>query len=79
MVDEYTRECPVIPVDTSLPAARVIGVLEPGHWQGRPRAGGSVLSRRVIICESGAHDGSLHTVIGNASDSSASEVFLGAA
>jgi putative transposase len=28
MVDEYTRECPVIEVDTSLPAARVIGVLE---------------------------------------------------
>jgi putative transposase len=27
MVDEYTRECPVIEVDTSLPAARVIGVL----------------------------------------------------
>jgi putative transposase len=26
MVDEYTRECPVIEVDTSLPAARVIGV-----------------------------------------------------
>jgi putative transposase len=28
MVDEYTRECPVIEVDTSLPAARVIGALE---------------------------------------------------
>lgn len=28
MVDEYTRECPVIEVDTSLPAARVIGVLD---------------------------------------------------
>jgi putative transposase len=28
MVDEYTRECPVIAVDTSLPAVRVIGVLE---------------------------------------------------
>ena len=28
MVDEYTRECPVIAVDTSLPAARVIGTLE---------------------------------------------------
>jgi putative transposase len=28
MVDEYTRECPVIEADTSLPAARVIGVLD---------------------------------------------------
>jgi putative transposase len=28
MVDEYTRECPVIAVDTSLPSARVIAVLE---------------------------------------------------
>jgi putative transposase len=28
MVDEYTRECPVIEVDTSLPSLRVIGVLE---------------------------------------------------
>lgn len=28
MVDEYTRECPAITVDVSLPAARVIGVLE---------------------------------------------------
>lgn len=28
MVDEYTRECPVIEVDTSLPAGRVIGVLD---------------------------------------------------
>jgi putative transposase len=28
MVDEYTRECPVIEVDKSLPAARVIGTLE---------------------------------------------------
>ena len=28
MVDECTRECPHIEVDTSLPAARVIGVLE---------------------------------------------------
>jgi putative transposase len=28
MVDEYTRECPVIAVDTSLPSARVIQVLE---------------------------------------------------
>ena len=27
MVDEFTRECPCIEVDTSLPAARVIGVL----------------------------------------------------
>jgi putative transposase len=28
MVDEYTRECPVIVADTSLPSARVIAVLE---------------------------------------------------
>jgi len=28
MVDEYTRECPLIDVETSCPAARVIGVLE---------------------------------------------------
>jgi putative transposase len=28
MVDELTRECPAIEVDTSLPAARVIGVLD---------------------------------------------------
>jgi putative transposase len=28
MVDEYTRECPVIEVDTSLPAARVLQVLD---------------------------------------------------
>ena len=28
MVDEFTRECPHIEVDTSLPAARVIGVLD---------------------------------------------------
>jgi putative transposase len=28
MVDEYTRECPVIAVDTSLPATRVIAVLD---------------------------------------------------
>jgi putative transposase len=28
MVDEYTRECPVIAADTSLPSARVIAVLE---------------------------------------------------
>lgn len=28
MVDEFTRECPAIEVDASLPAARVIGVLE---------------------------------------------------
>jgi putative transposase len=28
MVDEFTRECPHIEVDTSLPAARVIAVLE---------------------------------------------------
>jgi putative transposase len=28
MVDEFTRECPEIEVDTSLPAARVIAVLE---------------------------------------------------
>jgi putative transposase len=28
MVDEFTRECPVIEADTSLPARRVIGVLE---------------------------------------------------
>jgi putative transposase len=28
MVDEYTRECPVIEVATSLPGARVIGVLD---------------------------------------------------
>ncbi len=28
MVDEYTRECPVIAADTSLPAARVIAVLD---------------------------------------------------
>lgn len=28
MVDEFTRECPRIEADTSLPAARVIGVLE---------------------------------------------------
>lgn len=39
MVDEYTRECPVIEVDTSLPAARVIGVLDQlaGH-RGLPRS-----------------------------------------
>lgn len=28
MVDEFTRECPVIAADTSLPSARVIAVLE---------------------------------------------------
>jgi len=28
MVDEYTRECPVIEVDTSLPSARVLQVLD---------------------------------------------------
>ena len=28
MVDEYTRECPVIEFDASLPAARVIGALD---------------------------------------------------
>jgi putative transposase len=39
MVDEYTRECPVIAVDTSLPAARVIGVLdELASHRGLPRS-----------------------------------------
>lgn len=39
MVDEYTRECPVIEVDTSLPAARVIGVLDQLAGQrGLPRS-----------------------------------------
>ena len=28
MVDEYARECPVIEVDTSLPSARVLQVLD---------------------------------------------------
>jgi putative transposase len=39
MVDEFTRECPVIEVDTSLPAARVIAVLEQLAGQrGLPRS-----------------------------------------
>jgi putative transposase len=39
MVDEYTRECPVIAVDTSLPATRVIDVLEQLAGQrGLPRS-----------------------------------------
>jgi putative transposase len=39
MVDEYTRECPVIVADTSLPSARVVAVLEQlaGH-RGLPRS-----------------------------------------
>jgi putative transposase len=42
MVDEYTRECPVIEVDTSLPAARVIGVLD-------QLAGRRGLPRRLVV------------------------------
>ena len=39
MVDELTRECPPIEVDTSLPAARVIGVLEQlGRERGLPKS-----------------------------------------
>lgn len=39
MVDELTRECPQIEVDTSLPAARVIGVLERlGQERGLPKS-----------------------------------------
>jgi len=34
MVDEFTRECPVIAADTSLPSARVIAVLEDGSATG---------------------------------------------
>ena len=39
MVDEYTRECPVIEVDTSLPSARVLQVLDrlAASW-GLPRS-----------------------------------------
>jgi putative transposase len=38
-VDEYARECPVIEVDTSLPARRVIGVLERlASTRGLPRS-----------------------------------------
>ena len=42
MVDEYTRECPVIAVDTSLPSARVIAVLE-------QLAGQRGLPRRLVV------------------------------
>lgn len=39
MVDEYTRECPVIAADTSLPSARVIAVLEQlAAQRGLPRS-----------------------------------------
>jgi putative transposase len=45
VVDDFTRECPVIEVDTSLPSARVIGVLEHlAATRGLPS---------VLVCDNG--------------------------
>jgi putative transposase len=55
MVDEFTRECPQIEVDTSLPAARVIAVLEGlGQERGLPKSivvdhGPEFISRKLDI------------------------------